>query len=102
MNKQRKKLIIIDGNALIHRSFHALPPTLRTKDGLLVNAVYGYITTLKNAIDRIGPDYVVATFDLPGKTFRHKKFEDYKANREKAPDDLYQQIPHGPEPQSVA
>jgi len=87
-----KKILIIDSNALIHRSYHALPP-FTTKEGVLVNAVYGYITTLKNAIDRIGPDYVVATFDLPGKTFRHKKFEDYKANREKAPDDLYQQIP---------
>ena len=87
-----KKILIIDSNALVHRAYHALPP-FTTKEGVLVNAVYGYITTLKNAIDRIRPDYVVATFDLPGKTFRHKRFKEYKANREKAPDDLYQQIP---------
>jgi DNA polymerase-1 len=87
-----KKILIIDSNALIHRAYHALPP-FTTKEGVLVNAVYGYITTLKNAIDRIEPDYIVATFDLPGKTFRHHRFEAYKANREKAPDDLYQQIP---------
>jgi DNA polymerase-1 len=87
-----KKILIIDSNALIHRAYHALPP-FTTKEGTLVNAVYGYITTLKSAIDRIEPDYIVATFDLPGKTFRHKKYDLYKANREKAPDDLYQQIP---------
>ena len=87
-----KKLLIIDSNALIHRAYHALPP-FTTKEGVLVNAVYGYITTLKSAIDKINPDYIVATFDLKGKTFRHDKYEDYKANREKAPDDLYAQIP---------
>lgn len=87
-----KKILIIDSNALIHRAYHALPP-FTTKQGLLVNAVYGYITTLQNAIDKIKPDYILATFDLPGKTFRHKKYDLYKANREKAPDDLYEQIP---------
>jgi len=87
-----KKILIIDSNALIHRAYHALPP-FTTKQGVLVNAVYGYITTLQSAIDRVKPDYVVATFDLPGKTFRHEKFKDYKANRVKAPDDLYAQIP---------
>ncbi len=87
-----KKILIIDSNALIHRAYHALPP-FTTKQGLLVNAVYGYITTLQSAIDKIKPDYIVATFDLPGKTFRHEKYAAYKANREKAPDDLYEQIP---------
>jgi len=87
-----KKILIIDSNALVHRAYHALPP-FTTKQGVLVNAVYGYITTLQNAIDKVKPDYIVATFDLPKKTFRHKMFPDYKANRKKAPDDLYAQIP---------
>ncbi len=87
-----KKILIIDSNALIHRAYHALPP-FTTRQGLLVNAVYGYITTLQSAIDKIEPDYILATFDLPGKTFRHVKYDLYKANREKSPDDLYEQIP---------
>jgi len=87
-----KKILIIDSNALVHRAYHALPPFM-TKQGVLVNAVYGYITTLQNAMDQVKPDYIVATFDLPKKTFRHKKYKLYKANRKKAPDDLYAQIP---------
>lgn len=87
-----RKILIIDSNALIHRAYHALPP-FTTKKGVLVNAVYGYISTLNNAIEHVKPDYIVATFDLPKKTFRHKIYKDYKANRKKAPDDLYAQIP---------
>jgi len=86
-----KKLILIDGNAIIHRSFHALPP-LMTKKGELVNAVYGFASTLLSVIDKFKPDYILATFDLKGPTFRHKEFADYKATRVKAPDELYAQI----------
>lgn len=93
MINETKKLIIIDGNALIHRSFHAIPPTLRTKDGLLVNAVFGFSSFLLKALLEFKPSYVVLTLDMPGKTFRHETFSDYKATRKKAPDDLYQQIP---------
>lgn len=91
-NKDKKTLVIIDGNAIVHRAFHALPP-LRTKKGELVNAVYGFLLALFKAIKEFEPDYIVATFDLPGKTFRHQKYKLYKANREKAPDELYEQIP---------
>lgn len=87
-----KKLILIDGNAIIHRAYHALPP-FTTKQGELVNAVYGFASTLLSVIAEFQPDYVVASFDLAGKTFRHSKFEDYKANRVKADDELYAQIP---------
>jgi DNA polymerase-1 len=93
MNKKEERIIIIDGNALIHRSFHAIPPTLRTKDGLLVNAVFGFSSFLLKALTEFKPEYVVLTLDRAGKTFRHKEFSDYKANRVKAPDDLYEQIP---------
>ena len=91
MNKEKKKLLLIDGNAIIHRAYHALPP-LTTKKGELVNAVYGFASTLLNVINKFKPDYILATFDLKAPTFRHKEFADYKATRVKAPDELYAQI----------
>jgi len=87
----KKRLIVIDGNALIHRAFHALPP-LKTKKGELVNAVYGFFLIFLKAVRELNPDFVVATFDLPGKTFRHKEYKEYKAKRPKAAKELYQQI----------
>ncbi|HFC76607.1 MAG TPA: DNA polymerase I, partial [Candidatus Moranbacteria bacterium] len=89
--KEKEKLVIIDGNAIIHRSYHALPP-FTTKKGELVNAVYGFTSTLLTVIDKFKPKYIVATFDLKAPTFRHKKFKDYKATRVKGPDELYAQI----------
>lgn len=94
MPKQVKEKIflIIDSNAVAHRAFHALPP-LFTKSGALVNAAYGFALTLFNVIGKFNPEYIVATFDLKGPTFRHKEFSDYKATRIKAPDEFYEQIP---------
>ncbi|EKE21902.1 MAG: hypothetical protein ACD_7C00096G0019 [uncultured bacterium] len=89
--EKNKRIVLLDGNAIIHRSFHALPP-FTTKKGELVNAVYGFSSTLLAVIDKFKPEYIVATFDLKGPTFRHKQFEDYKATRVKAPDELYSQI----------
>lgn len=86
-----KKLILIDGNALVHRAYHALPK-LTTKKGELVNAVYGFISILFKVLNDLKPDYVAATFDLAGPTFRHEEFKDYKATRVKAPQDLYDQL----------
>ncbi len=93
MAKTKLKLMIIDGNALIHRSFHALPPTMRTKSGQITNAVYGFISFFIKAMKELKPKYVVLTLDKKGRTFRHKKYKDYKATRIKAPDELYAQIP---------
>lgn len=86
-----KKLILIDGNALVHRAFHALPP-LTSPQGTMVNAVYGFASILLKTIKDLRPDYMAAAFDLAGKTFRHEEFEEYKAHRVKAPDELYAQI----------
>ena len=88
-----KKLILIDGHALVHRAFHALPQTLASPTGVLTNAVYGFTAVLIKAIKDIKPDYIVATFDLAGPTFRHEEFADYKAHREKAPEGLHEQVP---------
>ena len=87
-----KKLVIIDGNALIHRAFHALPP-LKTKKGELVNAVYGFISILLGVIQGLSPDYLAATFDLAGPTFRDLEYKKYKAKRVKHSQELYDQIP---------
>ncbi|MFH1894519.1 MAG: 5'-3' exonuclease H3TH domain-containing protein [Patescibacteria group bacterium] len=88
----KKKLIIFDSNAVIHRAYHALPP-LTTKDGKLVNAVYGFLLVFLKAISDFSPDFMAAAFDLPAPTFRHKIYKEYKAKRPKAPADLYAQIP---------
>ena len=90
--KKKKTLVLIDGNALIHRAYHALPP-LTTKKGEVVNAVYGFSMTLLSVLEKFKPEYIAASFDLAGPTFRHEKYEEYKATRVKAPDDLYAQIP---------
>jgi len=92
MNKSKGTLLIIDGNALIHRSFHALPPTLITKSGEMVNAVYGFSAALIKAVKEFKPDYVVLTMDKKGPTFRHEEYKEYKATRVKAPDELYAQF----------
>lgn len=91
MSKFSKKLVLIDGNAIIHRAYHALPP-LTTKKGELVNAVYGFASVLLKVISELKPDYILATFDLAGPTFRHIEYKEYKATRVKAPDELYAQI----------
>jgi len=90
--ENKKRLIIIDGNAVIHRAFHALPP-LTTKAGQLVNAIYGFLLVFFKVAKEFQPDFIVATFDAPGPTFRHQKYQPYKATREKAPQELYDQIP---------
>ncbi len=86
------KLIIIDGNAIIHRAYHAIPP-LTTKDGLVVNAVYGFASMLLKVWRDIKPDYIAVTFDMAGGTFRHEQYKEYKAKRVKADQALYDQIP---------
>ncbi len=90
--KNPKKIIIIDSNSIIHRAFHALPP-LTTKDGELVNVVYGFFSAFLKAVQDFNPDFIATCFDLPFPTFRHKKFKEYKAKRPPTPKELYQQIP---------
>lgn len=87
-----KKIVLLDGNAIMHRAFHALPP-LTSPDGQPTNAVYGFVTILLKIIDELQPEYIAATFDMAGPTFRHVAYERYKATRVKAPDELYAQLP---------
>jgi DNA polymerase-1 len=86
-----KKFIIIDANSLIHRAFHALPP-LTTKDGVVVNAVYGFATIFLKALKDLKPDYVACCFDVSKDTFRREEFAEYKAHRKEQPQELYDQM----------
>jgi len=88
----KQKLYLIDGNAYVHRAFHALPP-LTTSSGQMVNAVYGFTRMLLKILWEQKPDYVAVCFDFPAPTFRHKEFADYKATRKETPDELRQQMP---------
>lgn len=93
MTKAKKDiLLLVDGNALVHRGFHAIPH-LSTKSGEPTNGVYGFAMLFLKALKELHPEYVAVAFDLPGATFRDKLFEKYKAQRVKAPDELYEQIP---------
>jgi len=88
----KEKLYLIDGNAYIHRAFHALPP-LTTSSGQMVNAVYGFTRMVLKILWEQKPDYIAVCFDFPAPTFRHKEFAEYKATRKETPDELRQQIP---------
>ena len=90
--ENKDNFVIIDSNSIIHRAFHALPP-LKSKDGQVVNAVYGFLLVLFKLLKELEPKYFVACFDVPSPTFRKEMYNDYKAQRKKAPDELYVQIP---------
>jgi len=83
--------ILIDGNAILHRSYHAMPRF--EVNGLLVNAIYGFISTLFSTIERFEPEYLAIAFDVKGPTFRDALFDEYKAKRIKPPQEFYDQIP---------
>lgn len=85
------RLVLIDSHALIHRAYHGIPP-LKTKDGVLVNAVYGFTTAVFKALEDFKPRYIAAAFDLKGPTVRHEEYKEYKAKRPPAPDDLIKQF----------
>jgi DNA polymerase-1 len=86
------RLVLIDGNAMLHRAYHALPP-LTAPDGSMVNAVYGFGTMLLRLIGDLKPTYVAVAFDRPKPTFRKKLFEGYQAKRPKMDEELVDQIP---------
>lgn len=92
MPRQKPLLILFDGNALVHRAFHALPPLTITKTGEMVNAVQGFANTLLKLLRENKPDYWAIAFDRKAPTFRHELFEEYKATRPKTAPELVTQI----------
>ncbi len=92
MTTAQKTFLILDGNALLHRAWHAIPP-LTTQDGRVVNAVYGFAMVIEKMRSELKPDFMAVAWDLPGGTFRHEEYAEYKAQREKKSQELYDQIP---------
>jgi DNA polymerase-1 len=86
-----KKLVLIDGNAIIHRAFHALPP-LSTPDSQPINAVYGFFMMLLKIVEDLNPEYLVVCFDKKAPTFRKQLYVGYQATRPKPSDDLIPQF----------
>src|SRR3989338_7337560 len=92
MKSAKETLLVLDGNDLLHRAWHAIPP-LTTRDGRVVNAAYGFSMMLEKMLEQFKPDYAAVAWDLPGKTFRHESYEPYKAQRKEKEQELYDQIP---------
>lgn len=87
----RKKLVLLDAHAIIHRAYHALPD-FSTSKGEPTGGLYGVCAMLIKIINELRPDYIAAAYDLPKPTFRHEVYEKYKAGRAKAEEDLISQI----------
>lgn len=86
-----QKVMLIDGNSIIHRAFHAVPP-LTNSDGKYTSAVYGFLNILFKLMEEENPDYLAIAFDLHAPTFRHIKYEQYKGTRKETPVELREQI----------
>jgi DNA polymerase I len=88
---ERKKLVLLDVHAILHRAYHAIPDFMSSK-GEPTGGLYGVVTMLIKILGDIKPDYVVACYDLPQPTHRHEVYKEYKAGRKKADDALVAQI----------
>ena len=86
------KLMILDGNSVINRAFYGVRP-LTTRDGLYTNAIFGFLNILQRVTAEEKPDALCVAFDLHGPTFRHLRYEGYKATRHGMPDELAMQMP---------
>ena len=85
------KLLVVDGNSILNRAFYGIKP-LTTKDGMFTNAIYGFLTMFERMKADVQPDAVAIAFDLKAKTFRHKAYDLYKANRKGMPEELHMQM----------
>jgi DNA polymerase-1 len=86
-----KRLILLDSHAILHRAYHALPDFASSK-GEPTGALYGLSTMLIKIIADLKPDYIVACYDLPGPTYRHEAYKEYKAGRKKTDEELVSQL----------
>ncbi len=89
----REKVFLVDGSSYIHRAYHAIR-NLANSSGLPTNAIYGFVRMLLKLIKDKEPSHLAVVFDAKGKNFRHDLYEEYKANRPAAPEDLIVQIPY--------
>ena len=86
------KLMILDGNSVINRAYYGVHP-LTTRDGMYTNAIFGFLNILERVRREERPEALCVAFDLHGPTFRHLKYEAYKANRHGMPEELAAQMP---------
>ena len=93
MPRRENTIYLIDGSAQLHRAYFAIKG-LATSRGLPSNAVYGFTTMLRKLYQDEDPEYAAVSFDLPGATFRHQEYTEYKAHRRKMEDDLSVQLPY--------
>jgi DNA polymerase-1 len=89
---EKPLLLLFDGHALVHRAFHALPSLSVSKTGEPTGAVYGFIRMLLKMLQDFKPTHLAIAFDRPAPTFRHLEFEEYKAQRPAAPEELRRQF----------
>src|ERR1700733_4751298 len=90
-SEAKKRLVLLDSHAIIHRAYHALPDFTSSKNEP-TGALFGLTTMLLRSVADLKPDYIVATRDLPGKTHRHEVYEEYKGTRAKIDDALIEQL----------
>lgn len=86
------KLLLVDGNAILHRAYHALPSSLTTKNGEPINAVYGFVSMLVRIITDLKPTHIAVCFDTPVETFRKAQYVGYQAHRPRLDSDLSSQF----------
>lgn len=90
-----KKLLLIDGMAVIYRAYYALNSNSKPNSkGLNTSAILGFTTTILDLIQKLKPTHMAVSFDLPAPTFRHEAFPEYKANRQPTPEDILISIPY--------
>lgn len=88
-----KRLFLVDGNAIAYRSYYAfIQRPLTNSKGQNTSAVYGFVTFLNRILTEEAPDYIAVVFDTGAPTFRHKEYKEYKATRQKMPEDLFSQL----------
>lgn len=88
-----KRLLLIDGNAILHRAYHAYPPNFTDKEGNPTNAVYGFFAMLLKLLEEVKPNYLAIAFDRGAPTFRMELYAGYHANRPQMANDLSPQVP---------
>jgi DNA polymerase-1 len=93
MAERSERVVLVDGSAMVYRAFFALPPHLKTKEGIHTNAVFGFATMFKKLFAAKRPTYGAVVFDPPGKTTRDEKYPQYKAQRAPMPEELVEQLP---------
>ncbi len=90
--KQTAPFILVDGSSYLFRAYHAMPDSFKNSKGEATGVIYGVTNMLRKLLADYAPSHIAVVFDAKGKTFRHKMYKDYKANRPPMPDDLREQI----------